>query len=340
MKKTSIILCALATGFFTGCSDDDEAVKPQVTVVDINFKAAASEGYILLNGQHATAVSSDNWCRLKQDGDTIFVTVEDNTDIEGRNAIVTITYADGTQKQIPINQQGGFFRVEATEGLHATDSINAVSLSVTSAFEYTVNISSDWVSYEKNEEGITFTFKKNLSGFPRHTSVNIDCEKMNKQFTTSLYQYSVDDLMGEWTAHFINSRNQPTTCNVTLDRNTNGTISVTGMPENLVLKAQQTDEHSFAFKMGEDLGFFQDSYKIYLNGISSDGTIYSFDTEKRKISYTSSLKCTPEGYECNFTADSTFTDGIEMDGGVVTAYDQAGNKQGTVEAFRQLQLKR
>lgn len=340
MKKTSIILCALATGFFAGCSDDDEATKPQVTVVDINFKAAAAEGYILLNGQPATAVASETWCNLRQEGDTIFVSVSDNTDLEGRNAVVTVTYADGTQKQIPINQQGGFFRVEETEGLHATDAADALTLDVASAFDYTVTVASDWVSYEKNEEGVTFKFEANDTRAPRHTTVTIRCEKMDKQYSTRLYQYNIGDLMGEWEASFINQYNQPVACDVSLSKATDGTITLTGMPEALTLKARSIDEHVFGFKLGEDLGFYQDIYKTYLGGVNTKGIIYSHDTEKRKVNYKSALQYTSEGYECCFAADSTFTDGTTMDGIAVIAYDLNGNNLGQVEFFRQLKLKR
>lgn len=340
MKKTIIILCTLATGFImTGCQDDKEAARPQVSVADINFKAAASEGYILLNGLSATAEASDSWCTLRQSGDTVFVSVEDNTSMEGRNTLITLKYADGVQQQVPVNQQGGFFRIENSTELHATDSADVLSLPVMSSFNYTVDTEADWVTYEKNEKGLTFSFKKNLSKAPRHATAVINCPKLNKQVTANLYQYSVDDLMGEWTAHFINSRSQSATCTVTLDKNTEGVISVTGMPQQLILKARETGKQTFAFKLGEDLGFLLNS-KIYLNGISADGNIYSYDTEARKISYQSSLTYTSGKYECMFVADSTFTDGVEMDGIVATAYDKNGNKQGTVEAFRQLILKR
>ena len=112
------------------------------------------------------------------------------------------------------------------------------------------------------------------------------------------------------------------------------------MPEALTLKARSIDEHVFGFKLGEDLGFYQDIYKTYLGGVNTKGIIYSHDTEKRKVNYKSALQYTSEGYECCFAADSTFTDGTTMDGIAVIAYDLDGNNLGQVEFFRQLKLKR
>lgn len=341
MKKTSIILCALAAGLLPGCNDDADTPQPQVTVADINFKAAAAEGYILLGGQAGTASVSDDWCTLRQSGDTVFVSVGDNLSIEGRNTVVTVAFADGTQRQVPVNQQGAFFRIDQSTALLATDSADVLSLPVASSFDYTVEVANGWVSYEPQDEAVALTFEKNLTGAPRHTTVTVACPKLNKQFTAELYQYSVDDLMGQWTASFTNSRNQQASCTVTLakDATNDSIITVAGMPEGLVLKARMTDSHTFAFRLGEDLGFFQGSFKIYIDGISDGGKVYSSDTEKRKIGYVGNLKYNGN-YECTFTADSTFSDGTAMGGIAVTAYEANGNKMGTVESFRQLRLSR
>lgn len=341
MKTRNIIILTLLAALFLACDDDDDnTTVADVTVSGINFLAAESQGYILLNGETATAQSSTAWCTLSQTPDTIHVHVTDNTDMSSRNAIVTLTYSGGTVTQIPINQQGGYFRVGTDQALLATDSAQTLSVTVESAFDYTITTDQDWITPQILTDGVTLTLQQNTTGAPRYADAVLNCTKMNKQLTLQIYQYTLDDLAGQWTAQYINSRNVQTTAVVDINTNTDGTLALTGLPQELTLTAQPLDNHTFAFTLGQDLGTYQTNYHIYIGGISATGVTYTADTETRAINYTSALTYSDGTYLCSFTPDSTFSDGTTMDGIVVTAYNAAGTKLGTVEAFRQLTLSR
>jgi hypothetical protein len=88
---------------FTACSDDDssnpyahESTVKVVGVSNLDLTSAGGEGYIVVDAPAgATVTSSKDWATATMVGDTVKVSVDLNSSLHDRNAVITIA-ANGT----------------------------------------------------------------------------------------------------------------------------------------------------------------------------------------------------------------------------------------------------
>ena len=343
MKRTRIILCALAAGFLgAGCADDAQEAAFGILEARLNFDAPASRGYVLATDPACTATAADAWCTVSRSGDSIIVSVTDNASIESRHTSLTLV-SGGVSRQIPVSQSGGYFRLESDSVQHTGDSLATLTLAVSSAFDYETVPSASWVTCTRDGQTLRLAVERNLSGAPRKADISLSCPTMGKDFHVSLLQYSVDDLMGSWEASYTTNSGQEQTAQVTLTHNAaDGTVSLSGLDRNyedITLKAD-ADGQRFSFATGTFIGFLErggTTYRIYQHGTT--GTHEVRPGETRTLHYGSLFSISEGGKETlKFQADSTFTDGTAMEGIAVMA-DMNGQLR-SVSEYYGLQLTR
>ena len=343
MKRTRIILCALAAGFLgAGCDDDAQEAAFGILEARLNFDAPASRGYVLVSDPSCTATAADGWCTVSRSGDSIIVNVTDNISIESRHTSLTLA-SGGVSRQIPVSQSGGYFRLESDSVQHTGDSLATLTLAVSSAFDYETVPSASWVTCTRDGQTLRLAVEHNLSGAPRKADISLSCPTMGKDFHVSLLQYSVDDLMGSWEASYTTNSGQEQTAQVTLTHNAaDGTVSLSGLDRNyedITLKAD-ADGQRFSFATGTFIGFLErggTTYRIYQHGAT--GTHEVRPGETRTLHYGSLFSISEGGKETlKFQADSTFTDGTAMEGIAVMA-DMNGQLR-SVSEYYGLQLTR
>lgn len=344
MKKYSIILYAVVALLFTGCRED-ETTMPTLNVIksELNFDAKAQEGYIIMSQTGCQAYSSEEWCQTTVVNEKVIVKVDDNTSLEGRTARVTISSANGAQT-VPVSQMGGFFRLDSETTQSISDIASSIELNIATPFDYNMTASASWMTLKKGTDAVEVEVEENRSGRPRMGTAILSCPALNKEITFTLYQYSINDLMGEWTAEYtdMNGSNRSIAVTLALQKQD---IIVNGLPDDLTLKAKQKGENDFYFAIGEALGTYMGEYRIYQSGVDTNGEIHDthdpLHPETRKVKYGKELMINSNG-DCtlSFMADSTFSNGMEMKGLAVTAYDAQGNALGLVENYVNLILKR
>ena len=343
MKRTRIILCALAAGFLgAGCDDDAQEAAFGILEARLNFDAPASRGYVLVSDPSCTATAADGWCTVSRSGDSIIVNVTDNISIESRHTSLTLA-SGGASRRIPVSQSGGYFRLESDSVQHTGDSTATLNLAVPAAFDYEAIPSAAWVTCTRDGQTLRLAVERNLSGAPRKADISLSCPTMGKDFHVSLLQYSVDDLMGSWEASYTTNSGQEQTAQVTLTHNAaDGTVSLSGLDRNyedITLKAD-ADGQRFSFATGTFIGFLErggTTYRIYQHGAT--GTHEVRPGETRTLHYGSLFSISEGGKETlTFQADSTFTDGTAMEGIAVMA-DMNGQLR-SVSEYYGLQLTR
>lgn len=334
--------CLLATGLIqaTGCSDDETPAGIGILKAELNFDALGGKGYALVSETGYQASVSEDWCRIEQKADSIIVYAEENTTWEGRTAMLTVLGTDGSTQQLPVSQRGGIFYTDIASELYTGDEPTTIPVTLSSVFEYEVKATEPWVSHEPAEGGITLHLEANTTGMPRRAGVSLSCPKMGREYAITLYQYSLADLAGTWTATYKvlegNATKKQETP-VTLALHDGGGMELSGLYSGVTLLAD-ADGHTFSFATGRAIGTLG-SYDLYQYGTTSDFQIYSNEKEPVR-KYVAHLAFPDEGgLELSFQADSIFYDGNTMAGlGIYGRHSDTGAGR-TVTAFTDLKLK-
>lgn len=164
-KIYSLFALAIVAAGLVACSDDDAGSEylrqSQVSIESstVTFNARAGKGSVVFSapeGTTPTATVSSSWATAQVDGDTVRIAVENNPNLEGRSALLTIKAGqDSTnvtiQQQgmaykylgdnyyvfndsarlltLPLNNEGGVMSVEAPDGVSASFNDSTLSLS-------------------------------------------------------------------------------------------------------------------------------------------------------------------------------------------------------------------
>lgn len=340
-------LLASALVLAAGC-DDDDATVAELTVVraELNFGPTADRGFAVMSDAGCTAQLSESWCRTEQKGDSIFVYVEDNTALEGRTAVLTVTGNNGNGvQQIPVSQRGAYFRTESETDLHANDASCTLSVPVSAVYDYQVELPEQtWITYTRTDEGVDFHLTENSSGLPRKVTARFTCAAMGLERSITFSQYELKDLMGTWTATYRTATGSETETSsvVNLSLTDDKQVELTGLTAigNLPLTLKgEADGYTYLFRTGTRLDDILPGMHLYMYGINENGKIYGKETEEHERTYTARLAFTEDdGLECTFEPDSTFSDKTEMKGLALSVYDDADKNQGDAGIFINLKL--
>ena len=215
MKKLySLFLLLAGILCFTSCGDDDYTyTAPEsldITKADLYFNSGGGTGSIEIKSDgQLQAISSVNWCTVNVSGGAITAEVTENISIESRAGTITVT--DGTLTSlVAVYQQGLAFTVDtSTLKMVSDNGENSTFITVNSSSSYTVTIPSyatSWLSYVEENGKVTFNLKAN-TGSPR--AANVSIESGSKKTVIPIAQYELDDLMGIWTAEYLNFDGEP-----------------------------------------------------------------------------------------------------------------------------------
>lgn len=207
MKKSLIYALGMAAGMLLcACNEKTEAPDMKalaVTKAEVSFEAPAAVGTIETGGDFdvVSAVSSHaDWCTVTPKGKSVSVSVTDNVNAEGRHAIVTITDADENTVEVPVNQKGNVWMVNFSESELTFDyGEHTFDVPVVSSLDYSVE-TPDWISYEKTEEGLTFTVAAATTLARRDAVLKIIGTLGTVEITVIQYEPKKIDITGTYNA--------------------------------------------------------------------------------------------------------------------------------------------
>lgn len=164
----SLILLAAAVLGFVACSDDDykyESTPEMITITqsELLFKAEASTGTVAFDAPGAVTVTTDKeWCHPTLSGNTVNVTVDENTRYEGRMATVTLKYGD-YKKDVYVQQNGVTilfqFKNQTFEDIDDLGTTINIDAKTTDPFTCTSTV--DWITVTQTKTGIAVKIAKN-----------------------------------------------------------------------------------------------------------------------------------------------------------------------------------
>lgn len=212
MKKIfSIFALAIITAAgFTACNDDDnEWVDPngeplKVISNETSFSAPASTGSIVVDTQDpVTVTSNDNgWVTTTVNGNTIEVAVEENRELDGR--VATLTIKAGSKKtDVSIVQSGAIFKIDLDHIYRSSNSAYTTSAKVTANLPVTFAASSNWITATYDEEAGALTVKltANTTKHMRQGYIEYTCGNASGRIPVKQCVFSTD-LVGDYRLNF------------------------------------------------------------------------------------------------------------------------------------------
>jgi len=217
MSKIYKILFLSLAIFVIGCSDDDDNNVQNLRVLqsDTEFASLGGNGKIEVSAVNAITVkSSEAWCKPSVAGNTINIAVDQNTDINGRHA--TISIESGNEKtSVTITQLGTTFIVDKTSlPLPLSGGSDIVNIQTEKPVTVKINPDDSWLTYEINNDVITFTATK--STVRRTSSVEIISGPLTKILNIEQTYRGYADFLGDYTFSAKNHSGAPVSWNIKL----------------------------------------------------------------------------------------------------------------------------
>lgn len=176
MMKKLFSICAVAVlvvAALTACGGDDafEEYVSSVKVTAANTIIPVDGGTttFTVEGDGLSAASSANWLTVHVDGQTVTVTAEANPTSQSRNAVVTISAANGDKSMVSVTQQGVITYVGADSvfafGYKAVDTV----LVNYSNVALTATASDTWIHATAEGNHMRLSVDKNDGNFRKGT---------------------------------------------------------------------------------------------------------------------------------------------------------------------------
>lgn len=204
IKSLTICLALAGVAVLAACSDDDAGKEyTRANTVDIvksnlTFDANAQQGsvqFTVPSGAVATATVNANWATAQLAGDSVVVSVTDNTGVESRSAMLTIhNGADSTN--VPILQAGAQFQYRGANQYVVNDNDTTITLPFTrkgALVNISASDSSIIGSTQRNDTSFTVAIAANNTGNFRHTELYIS--SFGETDTISVVQGQQKDLV-------------------------------------------------------------------------------------------------------------------------------------------------
>lgn len=191
MKRYTLLyyIAALFSLTTISCSDENSLgedyvpslVGLKVSSTNLFFEpSASSQSIIVKSNLDYTVTSSATWCTATQstDGTKIIISVDNNTTLSQREALVTLNAEDSKlSKIVNVTQSEVFLDVSSTY-LNFSSSASSQSVTVTSNWDYTVTSSASWCTATTSSDRKTLIINvaANNSGEIRVATVNMKNE--------------------------------------------------------------------------------------------------------------------------------------------------------------------
>jgi len=193
MKKIFMFLAL--TGLMavvTACSDDTQNPYAnektiEIASADLEFTPQGGTGTVTVTAPNGiTGVqSSASWANASVAGNTVTVTVDENTDIQGRSARLTIKSQDESAYLV-IQQLGVDFIFDANAQVEADRDGDSFSFYTKSNIPFTTSVDVDWIKAIVEGDQVKVTVEKNET-YSARTGV-LTCKAGSTTKTTTIVQ--------------------------------------------------------------------------------------------------------------------------------------------------------
>lgn len=295
-KILNIILITTFGLLIAGCSDDNDNSESSLKVIkstDTSFDATGGQATIEVSSSTAIEVSANQeWCTTSINGTTITLTVSENYDLEGRNALITIS-SGGETTQVSISQLGTIFNTDVSElSFNVSESGEAKITILANSFPLELIPSDSWIKAKLENNTIIINVDATVA--PRQGVLTIKCGNRTIDISINQTVLKYNDLIGDWILTCTKmSGNTPVTASVKISKNEEGksyilsNVGSLGIPCVLNFDAQ-TSEISLAPQYINKYG----TYEIYLTIINPYAGRITWDST---ITYAAKVEASSSG---------------------------------------------
>ena len=192
MKGLSIFFLTLL--LLAACKSEDDGYDTDgnsITIVrqDLTFDPQGRTGSLEVRADGAVSVlSSSDWCTAVVNGSVINVTVTDNTNIEGRVAILTLKSGTSTLK-VPVQQRGMAIATLPFNRLHAENAGSTKKYLLQHDFEAILTTEEDWIHSEMKGDSLILKIDPNTTSQIRRGELAFSCGGIKD--TLRIVQYDI-----------------------------------------------------------------------------------------------------------------------------------------------------
>ncbi|MDR2564301.1 MAG: hypothetical protein LBC98_10245 [Prevotellaceae bacterium] len=176
-SKILNIIASVLVVFCFGCNNEtEEILAPKVLKADMYFEFGGGSGQIELSlpPENVRVVSGDLWCSASKDGSMVNVSVQANTKISGRTAMVALSYKGIEDILVPVSQKGAVFDIPNSS--IETD-CKAITLKTYMRQEAPLSIETDadWLHVTVEPDSLVIAVDDNKSLSPRTGILELTC---------------------------------------------------------------------------------------------------------------------------------------------------------------------
>ena len=188
-------------GVLTSCSDDDDASGSSSLAIvssSVFFPSQGGDGQVVVAGNETVEAHLPvSWCQATVSGQTVMLTAQPNTTIEGRSAILTLRTASGSAR-LTVQQRGIVYNFPHQRYYIYGDTAISASLPISYDNATTVTTSASWLSASLQAGHVAYEAQPNTTQRVRSAWVRI----ASGQYRDSLkvLQYDAQtDILGHYT---------------------------------------------------------------------------------------------------------------------------------------------
>lgn len=163
MRKYVTILVMLLCVGFVSCSDDSNDIPAfKIAGNEMDITAVGGTVVVTLSMEGEKATSDQSWCVPSVSGKTVKLTLEKNTALEGRTALITVT--KGGEHFFPVTQPGNLVPTITTEGVEFDAHGGELEVPVRNALPFSVVVKDDasWLKANVNGSTLVLVAEKTI----------------------------------------------------------------------------------------------------------------------------------------------------------------------------------
>lgn len=213
MKKIfNILMIAIIAGVaFTACDDDDDKwVGDGTSTLSIlsretSFPAAASQGSIVVDTTDPVTVTSSDqgWVTTAVSGNTISVSVTENTSLDGRSSTLTIKAGSKTA-EISVIQSGLIFDMGGVLNIGSGDDATTLTYPFKTNAPVTVTTDADWCTALIVDDALVVSMTENSTGHVRRCNIFYKVGTIEDRIPVAQCDFD-KDIAGEWMFFFTDA---------------------------------------------------------------------------------------------------------------------------------------
>lgn len=208
------MIAIIAGVAFTACDDDDDKwVGDGTSTLSIlsretSFPAAASQGSIVVDTTDPVTVTSSDqgWVTTAVSGNTISVSVTENTSLDGRSSTLTIKAGSKTA-EISVIQSGLIFDMGGVLNIGSGDDATTLTYPFKTNAPVTVTTDADWCTASIVDDALVVNMTENSTGHVRRCNIFYKVGTIEDRIPVAQCDFD-KDIAGRWMFFYMNTSGQ------------------------------------------------------------------------------------------------------------------------------------